>query len=74
MKKNNTGTYLIFDRLFYLMNCDFLIKENYCEKYNISKTTFFRDLEHLRDFYDIEFHYDRFYKRFEKVNNAGKFI
>lgn len=63
------GTYLIYDRLFYLSKSNVVSKKTYCQQYEISNRAFFRDLEHLKLFYDIEFRYDRaknLYIRWEK--------
>lgn len=55
MKK---GTYLIFDRLFFLMNTSEFYLQKYMKDFEISKRAVFRDLEHLKLFYDIEFKYN----------------
>ena len=51
-------TYFVFDRLFFLMNSKKVKMKNYCEKYEVSRSTFFRDIEHLSLFYNITFNYD----------------
>lgn len=70
-KKEGTGTYFIFDRLFYLMEVQTLRLDKYCSKFNISVRTARRDMEHLKLFYDYNFNYDTFNNCYyvEKLEN-----
>lgn len=53
------GTYQVFDRCYFLMQSSKVIMKNYLEKFEVSRSGFFRDINHLKYFYDIEFQYDR---------------
>lgn len=60
----NRGTYSVFDRLFYLMSLGGgkLNLKSYMNKFEISRSSAMRDVEHLKLFYDYDFIYDRFTK------------
>lgn len=60
------GTYFVFDRMFYLMNAESFSLKSYMSKFEISRCAAFRDLRHLRDFYDVEFKYNAETKKYER--------
>lgn len=53
------GRYEITNRLLYLMDCETVTLKSYKEKWERGRKTFFRDLNHLRLFYGINFVYDK---------------
>lgn len=53
------GTYEIVDRLFWLVNCETVNLKSYQKKWERGRRTFFRDIDHLRNFYGINLKYDR---------------
>lgn len=52
------GRYEITDRLLYLMDCETVTLKSYMGKTERGRKTFFRDINHLRLFYGINFVYD----------------
>lgn len=61
------------DRLIWLMDQDQISLKSYLKKWERGRKCFYRDIEHLRVFYDIEFRYDRsvnLYLRTDKKNQA----
>lgn len=61
---NKGGTYQVFDRCIYLMNVESVSLKDFLKRFETTRSSFFRDKEHLKDFYDIDFKYDRFTKRY----------
>ena len=66
------GTYEIVDRLFWLVNCETVMLKSYQKKWERGRKTFFRDIDHLRNFYGINFEYDRMSKVYKKKKDSWK--
>lgn len=66
------GTYEIVDRLFWLVNCETLTLKSYQKKWERGRKTFFRDIDHLRNFYGINFEYDRMSNFYKKKKDSWK--
>ena len=66
------GTYEIVDRLFWLLNCETVSLKSYKKKWERERKTFFRDIDHLRNFYRINFEYDRKTKVYTKKKDSWK--
>lgn len=61
--------YESFDRLTWLINSESVTLKNYMSKWERDRHTFFRDIDHLKVFYGIEFRYNRELKCYDKVQN-----
>lgn len=59
-------TYFIFDRMFYLMKAESFRLKEYMQKFEISRSSAFRDMDHLKTFYDVEFVYNTENKKYER--------
>lgn len=64
--------YECFDRLMWLMSQKSFTKAQYVVKWERTRQSFFRDLAHLRDFYDVEFKYNRITRRYERTEKQKK--
>lgn len=59
--------YSILPRFDFLRTTSSFSLDYYMREFEVSRRTVFRDIEVLKDIYDIDYCYDRFTKRFEKV-------
>lgn len=61
----STGTYFIYDRLIDLESQKSFHLEDYIKKWEISRSTAMRDIQHLRHFKKLNINYDRASKKWE---------
>lgn len=66
------GTYEIADRLFWLVNLETVTLKSYQKKWERGRRTFLRDIDHLRNFYEINFEYDRMSNVYKKKKDSWK--
>ena len=64
------GTYEIVDRLFWLVNLETVTFQSYQKKWERGRRAFYRDIDHLRNFYGINFEYDRISNIYKKKKDS----
>lgn len=64
------GTYEIADRLSWLVNLETVTLKSYQKKWERGRRAFFRDIDHLRNFYGINFEYDRMSNVYTKKKDS----
>lgn len=64
------GTYEIADRLFWLVNLETVTFQSYQKKWERGRRAFYRDIDHLRNFYGINFEYDRISNIYKKKKDS----
>lgn len=64
------GTYEIVDRLFWLVNLETVTFQSYQKKWERGRRAFFRDIDYLRNFYGINFEYDRMSNVYKKKKDS----
>lgn len=57
--KPSFGTYEVFDRLVYLLTAENVSLSDYQKTFERSRESFFRDMKHLKIYYDIDFVFDK---------------
>ena len=66
------GKYEIVDRLVWLINCETVTLTSYQKKWERGRKAFFRDIDYLKNFYGINFEYDRMSNVYKKKKDSWK--